>query len=164
MRMWMTAMLLLAAACNQPQSNLAEEEPSDSVNAVPDTLVATPGPKACEIVSTEELERIVGFDLEDGRTTNDYLGVSQCRWDRENGDEGGVSVTVRERGDMEIYRAVPGSTPVTGIGDEAVWSESLNQLAFRRRERVMSVSLLFKPANRAMAEQIARIAAPRLEN
>lgn len=156
--------ILFASACNEPQPNLAEEEPVDTLGEVPDTLVAEPAPKACEVVSTDELERIVGFDLKPGRTTNDYLGVSQCQWDRAAGDEGGLSITVRDRSDLNVYKAVPGSAPVSGIGDEAVWAETLNQLAFRQGERVMSVSLLFEPKSRALAEQIARIAAPRLEN
>lgn len=163
MRWMILGAVLFAAACNETNPNLAEEKPVDTIGQPPDTLVASPGPKACEVVGTDELQQITGLTLKAGRTMNDYLGVSQCQWDRQNGDQGGVSITVRERGDMSIYKAVPGSTPVTGIGDEAVWAESLNQLAVRVGERVLSVSLLFPPPNRDMAEQIAREAIPRLE-
>src|SRR5687768_16133706 len=79
----------------------SDERPAAEANAARDSSApaeAAPavsgGVKACDLVNTPDLERIVGITLQPARTTNDYLGVSQCRWDRATGSEGGISIAL----------------------------------------------------------------------
>jgi hypothetical protein len=124
---------------------------------VADTVAQAGGPKACDVVTTAELERITGLELEEGQLTNDYGGVSQCRWSRAGGSDNGVTVSVREQGDMTIYTSVPGAVTVRGMGDEAVWNPISHQLAFRIGPRIASLTFLYDEGRESQARDIATI-------
>jgi hypothetical protein len=144
-----------AMACGSDAANEAARVDDSAVVAVPDS--ASSGIKACEVVSTGDLARITGLQLEEGRLTNDYGGVSQCRWSRAGGTDNGVSVSVREQGDMEIYTSVPGAVPVRGLGDDAVWNPISHQMAVRVGPRIGSVTFLYDDGRESQAREIAAI-------
>jgi hypothetical protein len=165
-RLGLSAVVVLWAC-----SSASDERPAPEANAARDSSTsaeaapaASAGVKACDLVNTPDLERIVGIELQPARTTNDYLGVSQCRWDRATGGEGGISIALHEHGDIENYRKVPGSSPVTGVGDEAVWNADTNQLGFRKDAAVISISFLFSPSRLQWAREIARLALLRVSD
>jgi hypothetical protein len=144
-----------AAACGSDAASEAERV-EDSA-AVPVRDSASSGSRACDVVSTADLARITGLQLEEGRLTNDYGGVSQCRWNRSGGTDNGVSVSVREQGDMTIYTSVPGAVPVRGLGDEAVWNPISHQMALRVGPRIGSVTFLYDDGSESQAREIATI-------
>jgi hypothetical protein len=153
--LWATT--LAASACRSDVPG-TEAGGADSAAAPAATdLMTSAGPKACDVVSTADLARITGLELEQGVLTNDYGGVSQCRWKRAGGTDNGVTVSVREQGDMGIYTSVPGATAVQGIGDEAVWNPNTHQLAFRVGSRIASMTFLFDEGREQWAREIAGI-------
>jgi hypothetical protein len=154
---WVLALTALLSGCG---SNAAEEAetPADSaasVEAVDST--ASSGAKACDVVSAAELARFTGLQLEEGRLTNDYGGVSQCRWSRVGGTDNGVTVSVREDGDLENYRGVPGAVAVSGVGEEAVWNPRSHQMAFRVGRRTASITFLYDDGRESQAREIAAV-------
>jgi hypothetical protein len=114
---------------------------SDAATDTAATVVAPTGPKACDLVTADDLRRITGQTFAAGAVTNDYMGVSQCTFKLADGGDG-VVVSLHEHGKMENYTRVEGSTPVNRLGDEAVWNPESRQLAFRQGEAVVSVSML----------------------
>ena len=157
---------LLVVACADaadPDARVAADSAPPAV--VDDAAAAAPDSaalKACDLASESELEDILGLELEPARTTNDYAGVSQCRWDLPGDAQRGVSISFYERGEIEKYRRVPGSANVPGLGDAAVWNPDVGQLAVLRGARLVSVGLLVERPQRGDAERIARIALGRL--
>ena len=131
-----------------------------TVPTVPDSAQ---GPKACDLMSVDDARRITGVELKRGETTTDYMGSSQCRFDRADGSRTGIMIALHTTGDIENYRRVPGSTEVTGLADAAVWNAQTSQLAVLSGKAVFSISFLFTPAQRAWAVDLARAALPRLE-
>lgn len=118
--------------------------------------------KACDLISETQLEAILALDLEPARTTNDYGGQSGCRWDLPGDPQRGVSLTLREHGDLSVYDRVPGGVAAPGLGDAAVWNAAYGQLAVRAGERVIAVALLVANPQRSQAERIVEAALERL--
>lgn len=145
---------LALAACGETEQAPATR--ADSVATAPAADSATV--KACDLLSEAELEPILGVDLAPGRTTNDYAGDSQCRWDLPGDAQRGVSVSLRENGNFVLYSEVPGARPVSGFPGAAVWNEAVGQLAVQKGTRIVSVGLLLDDPQRSQAEAIARIA------
>ena len=151
------AICLFAACQSRPADDDASAGDSAAVTtAAADSSVAS-GPKACDLVSAAELSRVTALELEEGRLTNDYGGVSQCRWSRAGGTDNGVAISLREQGDMAIYTSVPGSAPVQGLGDEAVWNQTTKQLAVRSGQRIASVTFLYPEGREQQARDIVII-------
>lgn len=143
--------LLLTACAREPEQQSAAVPP-DSAAAV------STGLKACDLIATEELERVLSIDLDTGATTSDYMGVSQCQFNRAGSKDGAVMISLHEQGNILNYQKVPGSSSVAGLGDAAVWNPQTNQLAVKRAAAVVSISLLLSPAQQAWATQLARTA------
>lgn len=142
----------------------AQETSKDSTRAADSAVAADTyhGPKACDLVSSDDVTRIAGGTYHSGVVTNDYMGDSQCKI--ESADTSAhptVMVTLHVKGNFEPYRKVPGIETVAGIGDEAVWNSRANQLGVRVGEAVFSVSLLGK-ARQEWAAKIARLVLPKL--
>ena len=121
------------------------------------------GVKACDLMTVEDARRVTNIELRAGVMTNDYMGSSQCRFDRVDGSRTGIMISLHAHGDIENYRKVPGSTEVDGVGAAAVWNAQTNQLAVRAGDAVFSISFLFTPAQRSWAIELARAALPKLE-
>lgn len=151
------AAVALALACSEADAPRAAVH-ADSTAVGSGAAVDSSAIKACDVVTEAELERIVGRELAPARTTNDYAGDSQCRWDLPGDAQRGVSISIHEHGDLENYRRVPGSEAAAGLGDAAVWNATYGQLALLDGERVLSVGLLYDDPQRAHAEEIARAA------
>ena len=149
--------IALAFACETAEAPSAETR-ADSADAASVAMVDSSALKACDVITETELERIVDRDLEAARTTNDYAGDSQCRWNLPGDAQRGISISIHEHGDLDNYRRVPGSEPAAGLGDAAVWNGTYGQLALLDGERVLSVGLLYDQPQRAHAEAIARTA------
>ena len=147
----MRRLLLLAAvaACGEAP---VRETAQDTLPAVP----AYVGPKACELLSADDLKQITGADFKPGVVEHDYAGDSQCRFDRAANDSVGVMVSLHAEGRLAPYSRVPGSVAVQGVGDSAVWNAGVRQLAVTHGPAVFSVSFLSEPARRAWAEDLAR--------
>ena len=141
------------------------EEPAigaDTAAVAASVDTASSGPKACDLLTNTDIASVTRVDVVAGKTVNDYMGVSQCRFDRADSTQV-VMVSLHEHGDIGNYTKVPGATSVAGIGDAAVWNPQTNQLAFKRGDAVASISFLSAPAERAWAQSLARLALPRLE-
>ena len=153
---WVLGAMALAGGCGAEEAGSEGEAGGADSAATPaaDSVIST-GPKACDVVATADLSRITGIELQQGVLTNDYGGVSQCRWRRASGTDNGVTISVREQGDMGIYTSVPGATAVQGIGDEAVWNPVSHQLAFRVGPRIASLTFLFDEGREQWAREIA---------
>jgi hypothetical protein len=156
--------LALVTACDDGarKASVAAADSAVSGEAAP-PVESVPGVKACDLMTAEDARRITAVELQTGVTTNDYMGSSQCRFDRADGSRTGIMISLHTHGDIENYRKVPGSTQVDGLGDAAVWNPQTNQLAVRSGDAVFSISFLFAPAQRAWAVELARAALPKLE-
>lgn len=120
------------------------------------------GPKACDLLSADDVAKAIAGTYRTGVVTNDYMGDSQCKL--ESSDTAAhptVMLTLHVKGNFEPYRKVPGIDKVAGIGDEAVWNPRANQLGVRVGEAVFSVSLLGK-AREEWATKLARLALSKL--
>lgn len=142
---------------------------SDAEKAAPgsaplvDTAVvgaADTRPKACEIITAGDIRSVTKVAVVAGVTTNDYMGVSQCRFDADTAQV--LMVSVHHEGNIENYQRVPGATQVDDIGDVAVWNQKTGQLAFRQGAAVVSISFLAVPPDPQWARALARIAATKL--
>jgi hypothetical protein len=153
--------LALQACGGEPR---AAEEPAAGADTVTAARVDSQasGPKACDLLTNADIASITQVDVVAGKTVNDYMGVSQCRFDRADSTQA-VMLSLHEHGDIENYTKVPGATSVANIGDAAVWNSQTQQLAFKRGDAVASVSFLFTPADPAWAQRLARLAVPRLQ-
>jgi hypothetical protein len=156
--------LVLAAGCNDGARKAAVTTADSAVSgeAAP-AAESAQGAKACDLMTVDDARRITGVELQAGVTTNDYMGSSQCRFDRSDGSRTGIMIALHTHGEIENYRKVPGSTEVDGLGDAAVWNPQTSQLAVRSGDGVFSISFLFTPAQRAWAIELARAALPKLE-
>jgi diadenosine tetraphosphate (Ap4A) HIT family hydrolase len=155
------AILVVQACGGEPRP---AEEPAigaDTAATAASEVIAS-GPKACDLLTNADIASVTKIDVVAGKTVNDYMGVSQCRFDRADSTQV-VMVSLHEKGDIGNYTKVPGAESVTGIGDAAVWNPQTNQLAFRRGEAVASISFLSTPAKSAWARSLARLAVPRVE-
>lgn len=155
--------LLLVLACADRVPEPASGQADTAVAAAPAEVTDSGGVKACDLMTVDAARRITGIELAAGVTTNDYMGSSQCRFDRADGSRTGIMIALHRAGDIENYRKVPGSTEVTAVGDAAIWNPQTNQLAVKSDSAVFSISFLFSPAQRAWAIDIARAALPHLE-
>lgn len=156
------ASVVLAVACDGGGRSEEDAAPAASDSIATDGAVAM-GPKACDLAAEADLERITARELQPARTTNDYMGVSQCQWDAADAPDSGIVISLHQNGRFENYQRVEGSTPVEGIGDEAVWNPTSRQLAFRQGAAVVSISFLMEPAERKWGEEIGRAVVARLQ-
>jgi hypothetical protein len=141
------------------------EEPAigaDTAAVAASIDTSSSGPKACDLLTSAEITSVTRVDVVAGKTVNDYMGVSQCRFDRADSTQI-VMVSLHEHGEIGNYTKVPGATNVAGIGDAAVWNPQTSQLAFQRGDAVASISFLSPSADVAWARSLARLAVPRLE-
>jgi hypothetical protein len=111
---------------------------------------------SAEITSATKVEALQGV------VANDYMGVSQCRFDRPDGTQA-VMVSVHQHGDIANYTKVPGASVVAGVGDAAVWNAETNQFAFKRGAAVASISFLFSPAKAEWGKTLAGAALKRMD-
>ena len=150
---------IVVCACGDRDQAAPDATASDTaaVVAAADTAI-----KACDVIREDELEGILALDLDAGRTTNDYAGDSKCQWDLSGNAQRGVSISLRQLDDLELYRSVPGSADAPGLGEAAVWNATYGQLAVLQEGRVVSIALLVDDPEREHAERIARIALERI--
>lgn len=155
---------VLLGACG---GDARETQPGAADSAARAETAAPPqssGPRACDLLTVEEIEHATSLDLDGGVTVSDYMGVSQCQWQRAGGGaDGGVMVSLHEHGEILNYQKVPGSEMIGGLGDGAVWNPQTNQLAVKRGEAVVSISFMFSPAEQAWATSLARSAIAKLQ-
>lgn len=149
---------LLVAGCSDAEKAAPESAPPADTAVVE---AADTRPKACEVITAADIASIANVDVVAGVTTNDYMGVSQCRFDADTTQA--LMVSLHHVGNIENYRSVPGATEVDGIGDVAVWNPKTGQLAFRQGTTVVSISFLDTPADPQWARALARIAAAKLD-
>lgn len=140
------------AGCSEPAPAPAPGA-ADTASAAAGS--ASSGLKACDLLSAAQIGAIIGAALEAGVTTNDYMGVSQCRFDRTD-DSQAVMISLHDHGDLGNYERVPGAVPASGLGDGAVWNAGTQQLAVRDGAAVLSISFLLPAARQEWAEQLAR--------
>ncbi|MGQ0816065.1 MAG: hypothetical protein ACT4O1_16670 [Gemmatimonadota bacterium] len=158
------AYLIVLSACGGVASDRSGEPSTDSVAAAQPPAATVPiGAKACDLLTLENLVSATKHEFKAGVVTNDYMGVSQCRWDRSDKGQDGVMVTLHDHGEISNYRDVPGSVAVIELGAAAVWNAQTSQLAVEVDSAVFSISFLFSPVTRQWAEQLARAALARLE-
>jgi len=131
--------------------------------ATSDTPPAT-APDPCSLISTDDLKRITGAPLREGESGGDEKSVHRCVW-QEGGEAGAGSITVAIHVTnleplLGQLRNVPMNEPVAGIGDEAFWSNALNQLTVHAGQRVIVISFNSSGGaadHKAAAIEIAKI-------
>jgi hypothetical protein len=120
---------------------------------------------ACDIVSHEELAKILGVAFKRGVTAGDQHNVSQCTFERD-GREGGVGVTLfKDNGDesFQAFEGLPGAKKLKGLADKVVFSAKLRQVALLRGDRAVSITVNFAHGEPAkVLTEIAKAAAQRL--
>ncbi len=136
--------------------------PAAKHNAVAaDTAVKAAEPRACRLVTLDELRATTGLDLKPGMQTADYQGYSICQWDKAAGGPA-ISLVVNENGNFFNYQNVPGAVPVSGVGEDAVWNPETHQMGIKLPKGTMSVNFLSEPFQRKWADSIAKTALGRL--
>ena len=157
----LTLLVLLCVACGNSRT---DEQQRTDTTATQTAEPAYTGPKACELISTDEIRSATGIEVGTGETVTDYAGDSQCRFAVTNDTVAAVMVTLHAEGKIDPYQTVPGSVPVSGLGDAAVWNPSVFQLAASKGRAVLSVAFLGVPAaKQAWATQLTRTALARLQ-
>lgn len=124
-------------------------------------------PKACELITEAELEKITGHAFKSGISTAHSDFVSQCGWDQKNSSEGGIGLTLHANGKeaLKNSKAVKAMklTPAAGIGDEAYWiGITPANLMVRKGERTLQIDINFSPAEKKMTEEIAKVVLAKL--
>jgi hypothetical protein len=153
----MVWMALLLAGCSDAD-NAAQDSAPPADTAVVEA--ADTRPKACQIITATDVASVTKVKVGEGVTTNDYMGVSQCRFDADTTQA--LMVSLHHEGNIENYRSVPGASEVDGIGDVAIWNQNTGQLAFRQGTAVVSISFLATPADPQWARALARTASAKL--
>lgn len=153
--------VLLVAACEQSQRAAAAPAADSAAGESPAAEMAHAGPRACDLLTAQDIAAVTKIEVSPGITTNDYMDVSQCRFDRVDGTQA-VMVSLHRHGDIENYRKVPGAAAAEGVGDAAVWNAQIGQFAVRQGEAVTSISFLFSPADAGWGRSLAHIATAKL--
>ncbi len=148
----------LAAGCSAPADRTGAGAAASDTTAA----AAYAGPRACDLLSGDDIARVSGVAYSIGVVTNDYAGDSQCRYAAAGTSQSPVMVTLHATGSFTPYRKVPGNVAVAGLGDAAVWHDGNAQLAVQHGASVYSISFLKPPAKRQWAEALARIALGKL--
>jgi hypothetical protein len=151
--------VLILSGCERTGRS-AQPTTSDSARAA-DSLAAAnsySGPKACDLVSRDDVSHVTATLYNAGVTTTDYRGDSQCKFAPVDTSRATVMITLHAHGNFEPYRKVPGIVQVGGLGDEAVWNSQANQLGVRLGETIFSVSILTGQPRKEWAKRLARIA------
>ena len=157
----LTLLVLLLAACSNQQTG--EQKSTVDTAAVQSAEPSYSGPKACDLLTREEIAKVTGLSLEAADTVTDYAGDSQCRFAVTNDTVAAVMVTLHAEGKIEPYQKVPTSVPVSGLGDAAVWNPGVFQLAAAKGRAIVSVAFLGLPAaKQAWATQLTRTALQRI--
>ena len=147
--------LLFALACSKHEA---------TTEAPPATA-----PDPCSLISTDDLKRITGAPLRDGESGGDEKSVHRCVW-QEGGEAGAGSITVAIHVTnleplLGQLRNIPMNETVSGIGDEAFWSNAINQLTVRSGPRVVVISFNSSGGaadHKAAAIEIAKVVIPAL--
>lgn len=110
----------------------------DAANLSPATA-----PDPCALITTADLKQITGANLRDGDSQGDDKTVHRCVW-QEGGEAAAGSLTVAIHViDIEALlgqlRNIPGNEKVD-VGEEAYWSNALNQLTARAGRRVVTIA------------------------
>jgi len=156
-----------SAAVTQPADGTAASTPADTAAT---GAAATGQPKACDLVSAEDLSRITGKTFTPGQTAADMPTVSQCGWDQQASSDGGVSITLYADGAEVIKntRAVPAIKlePLKGVGDEAylqvVAGTIRNTVMVRKGKRGAQITLNYSNPDPRHLEEIARLAVQKI--
>ena len=127
--------MLLVAACQQPKPK-AEASADTATVAEPQYS----GPKACDLVSSDDATKVTGRSYKAGEAISDYGFDSQCQFEPAvAGDTSVMLVTLHAKGDIDPYKTVPGSSELKDLGDVAVWNDPNKQLAIKKGDAVFSV-------------------------
>lgn len=102
-----------------------------------------PGVQIAQLTTPERLQEITGLSfkpaVESARQSNVAMGYFQTA-----DDAGSVSLSVYvQNADNAVtqYSAMPGMTPVEGVGEAAWWSDTLGLFVTRKGQRVLVVEL-----------------------
>ncbi len=143
--------LALAGGCRRPASDRQQTSAPDTAQqpAAREAL-------ACTLITIPELQQITGWkDISLASPTEDYRGYSRCDW-RHGGLVSFLAIVANEHGDFEDYRKVPGSVPVSGVGEAAVWNPDTRRLGVKVSPGTISVNFLAGVARKEWAEEMAR--------
>ena len=146
----------LALACSKHES---------ATNGPPPTA-----PDPCTLISADDLKQITGTPAREGVASGDAKTVARCVW-QEGGEAGAGAITVAiHASDVEPLlgqlRNIPGNEKID-LGEEAWWSNAINQLTVRTGPRVVTVGFNSSGGaaeHKAAAIEIAKKIIPRLSS
>ena len=150
------ALALLVLACHHESSAVVEKATA---------------PDPCTLVSNDEIRHATGVPVRDGDSGGDANSVYRCTW-REGGEAGAGAVMIAihvENLDalMGPLRNVPMNETIGGLGDEAYWSNALNQLTIRKGARVITIAFTASGGaadHKAAAIEMANVLLPKLSS
>ena len=132
------ALIVLLSGCGAPEHAATNSAKQDAGPPQP----AYTGPKACDLLSNDAVTQATGKKYQSGTVESDYAYDSQCKFAPTAATDSAVLVTLHAHGDFEPYKHVPNSTPISGLGDAALWNDKNNQLAVRKGAAVFSISFM----------------------
>ena len=133
-----------AAASNPVATASSAIAPTASAPASPSVSPspASVGDQACSLAAVETVETLVGVpDLTSRAEPGGDATTGTCSFVA--GDRVVASVSLALSGaDAAFAKYAGSSAPVTGVGDAAIWVNSMNSLFVRVSDRVIGIQLL----------------------
>jgi hypothetical protein len=122
----------------------------------------------CTLISTAELSRVTGIAVNEPTADGDENTVRRCTW-LESGETAAGSIMVAIHViDMDLLVARVRNLPndkLSELGDEAYWSNALNQLTMRTNNGIVTINFNTSGGatdHKAAAIEIAKVLLPKL--
>lgn len=144
---------------------VSETAPSTVSNTAPPTVIGN-APSACELVTSNDLERITGMKFAPGVTVTHERQLDRCGFEQATGGAGGVTVALYVENVADpgtAFQITPDMQVASGVGDSAYWSPSQRAFITRKDNRVIIVAFKSEGGNQQrLAAEIARQALERM--
>jgi len=155
----LAAVLSACASSPSPPVTSSASAPTTTTTTTTTTLP----PASCVVSASEVATAVSGHVLTPVAET--VLKGSGCRFPFEGG--GVVAVRIFGDGPAAFEKArtgLPDNVDVTGVGDEAIWSESVKALHVLTAGKTLQVQVLVDDSapSRVAAEALARLVVPRV--
>ncbi len=157
--------LVFAAGCKKEEPAPppeADDQPelSDPPEVEPEPEPAALEVEPCELVPADRLSELAGVPLQEGKATQNNPSSAICTYDRQKGDVlPGVGIEV-STGEVErLFESktvIPGGQPVEGVGEKAVWYDTLKQLHVLEGKHVLTVTHPDAKLGREGAQKVAQ--------
>jgi hypothetical protein len=126
-------------------------------------------PDPCTLITADEMQTAIGSQIREGTTGGDEATVHRCVW-LEGGEGGAGAITIAihvidRAALMGQLRNIPHNERLSDLGDEAYWSDALNQLTMTTKSGIVTITFNSSGGardHRIAAIEIAKILLPKL--